>query len=230
MKIIDNKKDYYDYIAGKYGIDNDVVLDRRQWRTIPYMMECGDCPFEWYFSQNPEYGRSGIRSIGPKTIYNGQYGKFPFFIDRKKHIGKPVGEIGNLVVEIGTRRWVFCVERYMDNGKPGMNIIGSVDCMITPENKASDSVVSIYEPYMIGENNFSGKIHRKSLYKWERNIMNDMLLKDTFIAKRIPAEDAYNAIYNWLLYKKEPVVIDTRTDLQKIDSHGFDRKTSFRKM
>lgn len=29
MKIIDNKKDYYDYLAGIYGIDTHVVYDRR---------------------------------------------------------------------------------------------------------------------------------------------------------------------------------------------------------
>lgn len=29
MKIIDNKKDYYDYLAGIYGIDDLIVYDRR---------------------------------------------------------------------------------------------------------------------------------------------------------------------------------------------------------
>ena len=29
MKIIDNKKDYYDYLASIYGIDDLVVYDRR---------------------------------------------------------------------------------------------------------------------------------------------------------------------------------------------------------
>ena len=29
MKIIDNKKDYYDYLSGIYGIDELIVFDRR---------------------------------------------------------------------------------------------------------------------------------------------------------------------------------------------------------
>jgi hypothetical protein len=29
MKIIDNKKDYYDYLAGILGVDDLVVYDRR---------------------------------------------------------------------------------------------------------------------------------------------------------------------------------------------------------
>ena len=230
MKIIDNKKDYYDYIVGQYGIDSAVVPDRRGWQTIPYAIECCNCPFEWYFSANTDTGRFGIRPIGPKSIYKGQYGKFPFFIDRTSYIGKPVGETGELVVEIGTRRWVFCVEKYIENGKVRIDVIGSADCVISAENKACDAVISVYEPFMLGENNFAGKLYGKPVYSWERNIMNDVLLKDTFIAKRIPAKDAYDAIYNWLLSKKEPVIIDKRSDMQKIDSHGFDRKTSFRKM
>lgn len=57
----------------------------------------------------------------------------------------------------------------------------------------------------------------------------DVILKDTFIPKHISPEQAYYSIYDYLLSEKEPVVIDTRSDLQKIDSHGFDRKISFRK-
>ena len=30
MKIIDNKKDFYDYIVGEYGIDDLTVFDRRK--------------------------------------------------------------------------------------------------------------------------------------------------------------------------------------------------------
>jgi hypothetical protein len=30
MKIIDNKKDFYDYLVGEYGIDDLTVFDRRE--------------------------------------------------------------------------------------------------------------------------------------------------------------------------------------------------------
>ena len=29
MKIIDSKKDYYDYVSGIYGIDDKIIFDRR---------------------------------------------------------------------------------------------------------------------------------------------------------------------------------------------------------
>ena len=46
----------------------------------------------------------------------------------------------------------------------------------------------------------------------------------------IPAEEAYNAIYNFIIKKREPVIIDNMTDVQKLESKGFDKKISFRKM
>lgn len=36
MKIIDNKKDYYDYLMGVYGIDEKIVYDRRGSITKDY--------------------------------------------------------------------------------------------------------------------------------------------------------------------------------------------------
>ncbi len=36
MKIIDARKDYYDYLVGKYGIDPNIVLDRRDFKTPLY--------------------------------------------------------------------------------------------------------------------------------------------------------------------------------------------------
>ena len=30
MKIVDNKKDFYDFVAGEYGIDDLIVFDRRK--------------------------------------------------------------------------------------------------------------------------------------------------------------------------------------------------------
>lgn len=38
----------------------------------------------------------------------------------------------------------------------------------------------------------------------------------------------WNSICNFLT--AEPVIIDSRTDIQILESRGFDEKTSFRKM
>jgi len=227
MKIIDNKKDFYDYVVGQYGIDKYVVLDRRKWQTIPYLIKICEFPFNWFFSTEPN---SYIQNYH-REIYEGHYSKFPFFINKNDYVGKLVGETKELVVELGFHRWIFCVERYVENGKIHINVIGSIDCEISKIDKPFNSVVSIYESYNFSENNFNKHLNVKNYYSYRNPVVvKDVILKDTFISKHIAAEQAYYSIYNYLLSEKEPVVIDTRSDLQKIDSHGFDRKTSFRKM
>lgn len=37
MKIISKYKDYYDYLVNIYGIDEKLILDRRQYNKIPYI-------------------------------------------------------------------------------------------------------------------------------------------------------------------------------------------------
>jgi hypothetical protein len=42
------------------------------------------------------------------------------------------------------------------------------------------------------------------------------------------AQDVYLAIEEWLSHKKDDVNVDTMTDKEKVVSHGFDTKLSFR--
>ena len=50
MIIIDNKKDYYDYLSGVYGIDNLIVYDRRG--SVSINPDCISLKgAEYYFSQ-----------------------------------------------------------------------------------------------------------------------------------------------------------------------------------
>ena len=40
----------------------------------------------------------------------------------------------------------------------------------------------------------------------------------------------YSDIYNWLSMRNEPDIVDNRTDVEKAQSAGFDKITSFRNM
>lgn len=51
-------------------------------------------------------------------------------------------------------------------------------------------------------------------------------LSDFQFGKIIPPESMWNALYNWLSVKPDPV--NNQTNVEKIESHGFDKKTSFR--
>ena len=50
----------------------------------------------------------------------------------------------------------------------------------------------------------------------------------TWIPSFIPAEEVWNNITDYLLSIKEPEIIDNRTDVQHLESQGFDKKSSFR--
>lgn len=60
-------------------------------------------------------------------------------------------------------------------------------------------------------------------------MIKNPILSGLPIVSYIPAEEIWQAIYDYLIKLKEPEIIDTRTDEEKAESHGFDRKTSFRK-
>ena len=234
MKIIDSRKDFYDYVVGQFGIDKDVVLDRRGYDTIEYYLRKNpDSPLRWFFNDMP----SPNINDSYQTIYDGRYKwRFPFFVDYKKFIGKPLGNIKYLVVELGFRRWIFCVERYKsyESGKIVINVIGIIDCNISANDKILPNPILLYQPYMLTEASYNKKLAVDYYYNnrkaAEEHTYTDLILKDTFIPKHISPQDAYYALYNYQLAMREPEVIDNRTDLQKIDSYGFDRKTSFRKM
>ena len=62
-------------------------------------------------------------------------------------------------------------------------------------------------------------------YTW---YLKNPKLSDYKIGSIITPINMWNSICNFLT--AEPVIIDSRTDIQKLKSHGFDEKTSFRKM
>lgn len=64
--------------------------------------------------------------------------------------------------------------------------------------------------------------------KRDNKLIGNVLLKDTCISGFIPAEDIYNQIYDYLIHIRESQVEDKRTDVQKLESKGFDKVTSFR--
>lgn len=55
-----------------------------------------------------------------------------------------------------------------------------------------------------------------------------IILNKTKLPSILNAQDVYLAIEEWLSHKKDDVVHDIMTDREKIVSHGFDTKESFR--
>ena len=62
------------------------------------------------------------------------------------------------------------------------------------------------------------------------DILVNPIMEGTWIPSVIPAEEIWNNVTDYLLAIKEKPIIDNRTDIEHIESAGFDKKTSFRNM
>jgi len=74
MRIIDKKKDYYDYLVGKFGIDTDIIFDRRNFTMLKD---------DWNFQHINDKEWYGFYSY-PMRINVGIGNKLYHFIIKKK--------------------------------------------------------------------------------------------------------------------------------------------------
>ena len=66
--------------------------------------------------------------------------------------------------------------------------------------------------------------------RWEelKGRVENPILAGTFIPKVILPADIWNALYAYLSSLRDKPFTDTRSDVQKLESAGFDKKASFR--
>ena len=228
MKIIDNKKDYYDYVSGIYGIDPYVVYDRRGSESSSYIIE------NW----GEMFNKNVIDS--DNEPYNRKYGKYAkdkAFIDKNYEIIVEAGEKKFYIrcnrkrqtetspIELTYKLYDPIQElkdRYNDPiwSKPGGYSHSWLEKEINRyKTKQSKAPLAIYFVDYQRYHNSDG-----------RGIIDNPIMKDLPITGMIPAEEVWQGIYDYLLKMKEPVVTDSRTNDEHIESAGFDKKTSFRNM
>ena len=227
MIIIDKQKEYYDYIQSIYGIDKDIILDRRnvyenfdrklisegfitdnfRWGTRDYckyyVVEVGTLQFilKASYKENEHYS-----VIGPSDRY---------ILDTVELI--KAFESDTQVIEAQKHnKSIEWFKRHYN---------------MTPENMSTNSPTNFYymDAYHINPKytNVSFDDMVKGAYRV--NTKDEYVRLNEF-SGFILSESAYNAIYDFLIKKREPVVVDNRTDVQKLEGKGFDKKTSFRKM
>lgn len=228
MKIIDNKKDYYDYVSGVYGIDPYVVYDRRGSVSSSSVKEA------W-----PEiFDKNVIES--DNDSYNRKYGKYAkdkAYIDKDYQITIEAGDRHFYIkcnrrrqtedssIELTFRLYDPVEELKNRYSSPIWSKPGGSHSWLEREinrykTKRSDAPLAMFIMDYQDYHNCGGK---------DREIKNP-ILKELPITGLIPAEEIWQGIYDYLLKKKEPVIIDSRTNDEHIESAGFDKKTSFRNM
>ena len=198
-------KDYYDYLTGIYGIDNNLVLDRRVFKNYELYEDeklvfviCGKRYEGFYVKKLNKvlYGEE-LLQIGQKRNHRhsfgwGEYADVP-------NVSIKTEEIGHFGVH---RRFLsdyvnVALEPFEDKKK--LNEL---------ENCPILYVYSSMENY-----------HFPQLNKYN-------------FGSFIPAEDMYKILTEYLSNERTKLEthVDTRNDVQKLLSKGFDKKTSFRKL
>lgn len=208
MKIIDNKKDYYDYLSGVYGIDNLITYDRRGSEVL------SNRTWDVIFNQHKHYNDTP-RSIGRR--YNNA---------KKKFEKELLGQIFYCILEVGYKHYWFKVERYLDdNDSDVLHYIPTLIKNVDVKDKITTAPMAYIPAAMCGHPYFGNQTLRPTRNKG--SIIENPILKDTLFTQ-IPPNEIWNNLYNYFSSLKDKPIIDSRTDIEKIESHGFDKKTSFR--
>lgn len=176
MKIICKVKDYYDYLTGIYGIDEQIIYDRR------------DCDVPTH----------------PEIIKGMKLNHWSSLDKLDEHY----------VLEVGYHQYLFKINREGEFAK------WELLKRFTVGKKIADAPIALIRvSYM--------KYHGNDDLKYG-SVCTNPILKDTWIPSCIPAQEIYELVYEYLISEREPNINDNRTDIQKLESKGFDKKISFR--
>lgn len=225
MNIIDKKKEFYDYLVSVYGIDKDIVLDRRDsyQNNVYNKMHSNRDAVDRYFVI--EVGTNQyLFHITYKQNENFTYGMSMYHPDN----GFWVVDNIELVETYKSNTQIIEIQKDKFCGK-WVNYYRKNKEDITTNSPTN--YYSIGDRYIFRKNK-SGKY----VFTFDDIVRNSFRMNDdkyvsiNEFSGHIPADEAYNAIYNFIIKKREPVIMDNMTDVQKLESKGFDKKTSFRKM
>lgn len=202
MKIIDNKrKDYYDYLQGVFGVDEKLILDRRDFKA-PFIGS-GDEVIRLHICG---YMYEGLKK-DDKFYWGDQCEQFA--VERPKSRWWNWRGGNDTKEEEGNSWYVPIIDTL---GKQGfVHIPKSNFRMKSTINDKYDCPIMKYDLF----GNIDGKF-----IKFPR-------LADFNFGSRLSPEEIWIELSNWLSKTKE--IPDTMTDKDKIIAAGFDLKTSFRK-
>lgn len=211
MKILTprNNKDYYDYLTGIYGMDPMVVYDRRQFTVLARL----DTPF---FSKNAtekDTPKKEIRTqkwIGRHWVWANEY------VATKLHC----------MLEVGLKWYFFEVERYLDSSRLCLDwkIIQTKE--ISKSQRLGSSPMTFFKAYK--EYSLPWLSEKIDIRVDKSDAISNPILDGTPITSLIPPQEIYLRLNAYLSSLNDVDFIDSRTDEQKAESAGFDRKTSFR--
>lgn len=211
MLILGKYKDYYDYLCGIYGIDKDIVYDRTESEILGKDFGV----HEEFFTKRKLYNDKHKTLI--KRWVTNKKGNFTF----AKVL---TGLILTYVLEVGKTHYLFEVERYLDDFDNVHLDVQLVKVFDIDEKKSVAPISLIPCTYYYGIMSNEKKI---GYYQLKQEVKNP-ILKDTYISSFIQPTEIYDKVYNYLISIREKPIIDKRSDVDKLEGYGFDKKSSFR--
>lgn len=210
MKIISKVKDYYDYLTSKYGLDETIVFDRR----------------EFYLPSKHE----------PSLFFSTE--RFPTDKPLKKSWHNPEGrgDLHSAVLEVGNMFYSFEIERYLENKESKQAVMNwTLKYQIRGEkhHHFGKTPLTFYTHTELTKHYSLDRFPKMICYSYYQNkpgILSNLILKQTPIPSIITPEEIYQELYAYISGLKDVGFSDTRDDVQKLLSAGFDKKTSFRNM
>lgn len=206
MRIIDKNRDYYDYLQ---CYNDDVVYDRRN----SYILTNDDI----------------------LNLYN-------VHSYRYEETTKC-----NLLLKVGYSNWLVGVE-FTKFHTDACNLkkaddynLELIECW-TDYNKCNKLELGCVRKDYTLEHLFSKKYDykeklvesiKRGSYEYIKCFMSDhekIIFNKTKIPSVVKAEDLYNGFDEYLSHLKDDVATDNMSDIEKVESHGFDKKSSFRKI
>lgn len=188
MKIISKWKDYYDYLQGKYGIDDLIVYDRR-----------GDEFIKHNFDTDHMVKSLEFHICNRVYTVHEYKGEFYHFYEDILRLDK--------ILEEDYKRTLLTYW----SGKPSR--------WSNEEN---------YNQKYNGVSTLNIQHRKPVLLKTYYGLKLPLLSSYNF-HKIIPPEDMFNQVYSFISWLKDnPEIPNKQSDLEKLLSHGFDKKKSFR--
>jgi len=203
MKIISKFKDYYDYYVGIYGEDPLLVFDRR-----------GDLPIFNPSIKEEEVGRT-VFYITDEKIPIYWYKGCPYYT------WEDVQKLDALLKKDKNEGLIYSAGSLSTIRKKYYWRLTKKDYLETLKAEKPFNTL-LREPILCKDNLYNGKTMQSELNK-------NVKLADWGFPNIIPANEMWQRISAFLGYLKDHQPIPNKqTDKEKILSHGFDYKKSFR--
>ena len=221
MKIIDKHKDYYDYIVSIMGMDDKVTYDRRGSKIVSVSeYQSYDFPSTTDLWFSKKRYKDDIKRRKIKTWHSNAYKHRKASFSWKSREDIMEGHIYYMFLEVGYHQFIFQIERYLDDNDNLQMDVNIVDHrVVDKKEKVSD------KPLFLSSMHFRYGTEKE----FDNFKVENPILTHTWIPAYIPAQDMWNMLYEYISSLNDKEFVDTRTNDQHIESHGFDKKISFRK-